>query len=417
MPATFQAIDMSTVERDRTPTHASTAEPFPSWPCFADDEIAAAASVLRSGNVNYWTGEEGRLFEKEFAAFAGCKYAVAVANGTVALELALRGLGVGPGDEVITTSRTFIASASSIIAVGARPVFADVDRDSQNITAETIRQVRSARTKAIIAVHLAGWPCEMDPILEFARTFNLAVIEDSAQANGARYKGRPVGSLGHVAAFSFCQDKHLTTAGEGGMVTTNDEDLWRTMWAYKDHGKSFETVYHQVHPAGYRWLHESFGTNWRLSEVQSAVGRVALTKLPLWLQKRRSHAELLTERLKTLRALCIPQAPGYIAHAHYKYYAFVKPEELAKGWDRDRIAKDISSYGVPCSAGSCSEIYLEKAFPPELRPIHRLAVARELGETSLMFLVHPTLDKRHMGRTCEVVEHVMSQATRVASIV
>ena len=409
---------MPTVERDRAPTHASAAEPFPSWPWFGDDEIAAVASVLRSGKVNYWTGEEGRFFEKEFAAFAGCKYAVAVANGTVALELALRGLGVGAGDEVITTSRTFIASASSIIAVGARPVFADVDRDSQNITAETIRQVRSARTKAIIAVHLAGWPCEMDPILEFARTFNLAVIEDSAQANGARYKGRPVGSLGHVAAFSFCQDKHLTTAGEGGMVTTNDEDLWRTMWSYKDHGKSFDTVYRQVHPAaGYRWLHESFGTNWRLSEVQSAVGRVALTKLPLWLQERQSHAEFLTERLKILRALRIPQAPDYIAHAHYKYYAFVKPEELAKGWDRGRIARDISSYGVPCSVGSCSEIYLEKAFPPDLRPIHRLAVARELGETSLMFLVHPTLDKRHMERTCEVVEHVMSQATRVASIV
>jgi hypothetical protein len=391
-------------------------EPFPSWPFFAEDEVAAAAAVLRSGKVNYWTGEEGRLFEKEFAAFAGCKYAVAVANGTVALELALRALGIGAGDEVVTTSRTFVASASSIVAVGARPVFADVDRDSQNITAETIRPVLSARTKAIIPVHLAGWPCEMDPILELARAFKLAVIEDCAQAHGATYKGRSIGSLGDVAAFSFCQDKNLTTAGEGGIVTTNSEDLWRTMWAYKDHGKSFETVYHQAHPAGYRWLHESFGTNWRLSEVQSAVGRVALNKLPLWLEKRRSHAQLLTERFGTIRGLRIPKVPGYIAHAHYKYYAFVRPEELAEGWDRDRIAQDISSRGVPCGSGICSEVYLEKAFPTDLRPIHRLAAARELGETSLMFLVHPTLDVGHMERTCEVVEHVMSQAARVAPI-
>jgi len=401
MLTTFQAIAMSHTE------------PFPAWPNFPADEIAAAAEVLRSGKVNYWTGEQGRLFESEFAEFSGCKYAVALANGTVALELALRALGVGPGDEVITSSRTFFASASSIVAVGAHPVFADVDKESQNITAETIRLVLSKKTRAIIAVHLAGWPCEMDPILDLAREFGLYVIEDCAQAHGARYKGRPVGSIGDVAAFSFCQDKIMTTAGEGGMVTTNSEALWQKMWSYKDHGKSYDAVYSQTHPFGFRWLHESFGTNWRLSEVQSSVGRVELKKLSEWVEIRRSHAAYLATRLEKLRALRIPPVPDTITHSYYKYYAFIRPEELSSGWDRDRIAQEIAAQGIPCSVGSCSEVYLEKAFSLEMRPLHRLSAAHELGETSLMFLVHPTLERWHMERTSQVVEEVLSRATRV----
>jgi dTDP-4-amino-4,6-dideoxygalactose transaminase len=315
---------------------------------------------------------------------------------------------------VITTSRTFIATASCIVAVGAHPVFADVDRDSQNITAKTIKKVLSPKTKAIIPVHLAGWPCEMDPILELAQEHKLAVVEDCAQAHGATYKGRPVGSFGDVAAFSFCQDKNLTTAGEGGMVTTNREDLWREMWSYKDHGKNYDTVYGTDHPFGFRWLHESFGTNWRLSEVQSAVGRVALQKLPLWVRKRRKHAAIYDERLGSIAGLRIPQPSRHIKHARYKYYAFVRPSELLPGWNRDRIARELAGYGVPCSTGTCSEIYLEKAFPPHMRPANRLAVARELGETSLMFLVHPTLTSDHIEHTCDVVELVMHRAMRTA---
>ena len=198
--------------------------PFAPWPSFAEDEVEAAAAVLRSGNVNYWTGEEGHQFEAELAAFTGCKHAIALANGTVALELALYALGIGPGDEVVTTSRTFIASASCAVMRGALPVMADVDRDSQNITADTIRAALTPRTEAIIAVHLAGWPCDMDPIMELATSTGLKVIEDCAQAHGASYKGRPVGSMGDVAAFSFCQDKIMTTGGEGGMLTTNDAE-------------------------------------------------------------------------------------------------------------------------------------------------------------------------------------------------
>lgn len=388
---------------------------FTTWPYFGPDEIDAAAQVLRSGKVNYWTGDEGRIFEREFAAFVGCDHAVAVANGTAALECALKALGIGPGDEVITTSRTFIASASCAATLGARPIIADVDYDSQNITAETIGRVLTPRTKAIVAVHLAGWSCEMDEILALAHEHGIKVVEDCAQANGATYKGRPIGSLGDVAAFSFCQDKIMTTAGEGGMVTTNSTELWSSMWSLKDHGKSYDAVYRREHAPGFRWLHESFGTNWRLTEVQSAIGRVQLRKLPQWLSIRRKYAQILTDEFAALPGLRVTTPPKYIEHAYYKYYAFVCPEALRPEWTRDRIIEAINAEGIPCFSGSCSEIYLEKAFSNEWRPQKRLAVARKLGETSLMFLVHPTLNPEQIARTCEVVRQVMHEATKFST--
>jgi len=384
----------------------------PSWPLFEDDEIEAAVRVLRSARVNYWTGEEGRLFESEFAEFVGCKHAIALANGSVALECALKALGIGPGDDVVTTSRTFIASASCAVMLGARPVIADVDRESQNISVESIRRVLTPRTKAIVVVHLAGWPCEMDEILALARNRGIKVVEDCAQAHGAIYKGRPVGSLGDVAAFSFCQDKIMTTAGEGGMVTTNSTELWNAMWAMKDHGKSYEAVYQRPHTPGFRWLHESFGTNWRLTEVQSAIGRVQLKKLAKWLSIRRKYAQILNEELATLPGLRVAVPPKHIDHAYYKYYAFVRPEALCPKWSRDRIIEAVNAAGVPCFSGSCSEIYLEKAFPPEWRPKQNFTVARELGETSLMLLVHPALKPEQIFKTCEVLRGVMLEATK-----
>src|SRR5215472_11643504 len=389
---------------------------FAPWPYFSPDEISAAARVLESGKVNYWTGNEGRQFELEFAQFVGCQYGVAVANGTVALELALRALGIGPGDEVVTASRTFIASGSCVVAVGARPVCADVDRNSGNITADTIRAVCTTATKAIIAVHLAGWPCEMDPILELARERGLKVVEDCAQAHGAIYRGRPVGSLGDAAAFSFCQDKIMTTAGEGGMVTTNSYDLWQRMWSYKDNGKNYDKVYGPRRSPGFRWLHDSFGTNWRLSEVQSAVGRIALGKLPQWLATRRRHATKLTEHFSKIRGLRVPVVPEHMSHAYYKYYVYIHKEALARGWDQNRISQMIVARGIPCGSGSCSEVYLENAFPNQWRSRIRYPAARELGETSLMFLVHPTLTEAHIDHTCEIVEQVFLQVTRAQSM-
>lgn len=387
--------------------------PFAPWPYFEEDETNAVLEVMRSGQVNYWTGEQGRLLEQEFADYTSCNYAIALANGTVALELALYALGVGPGDEVITTSRTFIASASAAVMRGATPVIADVDPNSQNITAETIEAVLTPQTKAIIAVHLAGWPCDMDEIMALAKARGIKVIEDCAQAHGATYKGRPVGSLGDVAAFSFCQDKIMTTGGEGGLLTTNDKDIWEKAWSFKDHGKSYDAVYNRDHPPGFRWLHESFGTNWRLTELQSAIGRLQLRKLPAWYEARRRHAAILTERFSSIDALRVTCPPPEAGHAYYKYYVFVRPERLRAGWNRDHVMQAINNEGIPCFSGSCSEIYLEKAFvEASLGPARPLPVARELGETSLMFLVHPTLAEQDMFDTVEAVEKVMAYATR-----
>jgi dTDP-4-amino-4,6-dideoxygalactose transaminase len=382
-----------------------------SWPHFGPEEIEAAVSVLRSGTVNYWTGQEGQLFESEFATSVGARHAICVANGTVALELALSALGIGRGDEVITTSRTFIASASCAVMREARPVCVDVDRESQNITAETIRKAITSRTKAIIAVHLAGWPCDMDELLKLASEYDLKLIEDCAQAQGALYKGCPVGSMGHAAAFSFCQDKIMTTAGEGGMLATNDSQIWERAWSFKDHGKNYDSVHAPQRAPGFRWLHDSFGTNWRMTEVQSAIGRVVLKKVPEWVRIRRANASILTQAFSELSGLRTTLPPDDVYHAYYKYYTFVRPERLRPEWSRDRIMAAISQQGVSCFSGSCSEIYLEKSFPAEWKPEHRLPVAKELGETSLMFLVHPTLTASHMHFAADVITSVMRAAT------
>jgi dTDP-4-amino-4,6-dideoxygalactose transaminase len=393
--------------------------PFSPWPSFTQEEADAVQNVLLSNKVNYWTGQEGREFEKEFASYTDCKYAIAVANGTLALDLALVALSIGLNnggcktDEVIVTSRTFLASASSIVTAGAKPVFADVDANSQNITAATIQNVITKNTKAIIAVHLAGMPCEMDEIMEQFNEQGIVVIEDCAQAHGAKYKGKSVGSIGHVGAWSFCQDKIMTTGGEGGMVTTNDESLWKKMWSYKDHGKSWDAIYNKEHPPGFRWLHESFGTNWRLTEMQSSLGRIQLKRMSDWFTKRNTNAKAIEKTLAEFSCVRLIEVPDYIQHAQYKFYAFIKPELLSVGWSRDRIVDEINALGVPCFQGSCSEVYLEKAFDnTEYRPKTYLPTARELGETSLMFLVHPTLTDKEINKTLAVINDILAQASQ-----
>ena len=386
--------------------------PFSPWPSFSEEEANAVRDVILSNKVNYWTGHECREFEKEFAAWSGTQHAVALANGTVALDLAFKALGIGAGDEVIVTSRTFLASVSSIVNAGAVPVFADVDPDSQNITRQTIAAVLTSRTRAIVCVHLAGWPCDMDPIMALAEEHDLKVIEDCAQAHGAKYKGRAVGSIGHVGAWSFCQDKIMTTGGEGGMVTTNDRELWSDMWSYKDHGKSWEAVYEREHAPGFRWLHESFGTNWRMLEAQGVLGRIQLRRMAQWHESRLAYARRIWDAADQLTGLRVPVIPQDCLHAAYKCYVFVEPKALKADWTRDRILNEIVARGVPCFSGSCSEVYLEKAFDnTPWRPVERLPVARELGETSLMFMVHPTLTPSEIDKTCQVLRDVMLEAT------
>lgn len=383
------------------------------WPVFAEDEISAVTQVLRSGKVNYWTGQLCTQFERSYADYVGTKFAVAVANGTVALELALYALGIGEGDEVITPSRTYIASASCAVMRGAIPVVVDVDVVTQNICPAAIRAAITPRTRAIVVVHLAGWPCEMDAIMAIAREFNLKVIEDCAQAHGAKYRSKQVGSIGHAAAFSFCQDKIISTGGEGGMMTTNEEGVWERAWAYKDIGRSYDAVFRREHAPGFRWLTESFGTNWRMTEMQAAIGLMQLAKLDGWIAQRTEYASMLTDAFLTVPSVRTTLPPLEITHAYYKYYVFVKPALLAPGWSRDRIVAELTTRGVPCFVGSCSEIYLEKAFESvATRPRTRLPVARELGETSLMFLVHPTLSRAWMEEVITAILDVFATASR-----
>jgi dTDP-4-amino-4,6-dideoxygalactose transaminase len=381
------------------------------WPVFGDDEIAAVNAVLKSGKVNAWTGEQVKVFEKEFSEYIGVEYAIATPNGSLALELALHVLNIGNDDEVIVTPRSFIASASCIVLKGATPVFADVDVESQNITAESIQKVITSKTRAIIIVHLAGWPCDIDAILKIAKEKNIYVIEDCAQALGAKYKGNPVGSFGDVSIFSFCQDKIITTGGEGGMLATNDESLFRRAWSFKEHGKDYEKSQKSNVTREFSWLHDSFGSNLRITEMQAAIGRIQLKKLDGWLIQRKKNAQQLTKCFSKIKSLRVTTPDEIISHAYYKYYVFIRPEMLKQEWNRIRILNAIIKEGVPCFTGSCPEIYKEKAFKDYQGSIERLPIAKELGETSLMFLVHPTLGEKEMGCVCIVVNKVMQEAT------
>lgn len=384
------------------------------WPDFSEAEAEAVADTVRSNRVNYWTGDTGRTFEREFAEWTGSTHAVALSNGTLALDVALKALEIGPGDEVIVTPRTFIASISCVVNAGAIPVFADVDRDSGNISAATIADRITDRTRAVIPVHLAGWPCDMDAIMALAERNRLAVIEDCAQAHGAMVGERSVGTIGHVGAWSFCQDKIMTTGGEGGMVTTDDPALWSTMWSFKDHGKSWEAVYERAHPPGFRWVHESFGTNWRMLEMQAAIGRIQLGRMPDWTDRRTIIAHRIADALSPFGSTVRVPMPGVgMRHAFYRLYAYVRPEGLNDGWSRDRIVAEMVDQGVQVMHGTCSEVYLEKAFDDmPFRPVERLPVARELGETSLMFLTHPTMSDAELDHSEAVIARIMRDASR-----
>jgi dTDP-4-amino-4,6-dideoxygalactose transaminase len=372
--------------------------------------------VLTSGRISYWTGEQGRDFEREYSAALGRTYGVAVGNGTLALELGLRAFGIGPGDEVVVPSRTFIATASAVVAVGAKPVCADIDRNSSNLTAETVAAVLTERTRAVIPVHLGGWPVDMDPIVSLAATHDLVVIEDCAQAHSGLYHDRPVGALGsHAAAFSFCQDKILPV-GEGGMLVLDDSAAHDRAWAYKDHGKSLtklNDVALMTGSTGYKWLVDSFGSNWRMEEMSAAVGRVGLRKLPEWHERRTRNALRLAEGLTDLPGLRVPLPLGDMTHAFYRLYSYVVPEALESGWNRDTISAAITAEGVPVHYGACAEIYREQAFiTAGLSPATRLPVAAEVHETSMCYLVHPTIGDDEIDAAIRATRKVLEVASR-----
>ncbi len=387
-----------------------------SWPKFNSDEIKVVTKVLLSGKVNRWTGSETKNFEKEFAENCGTKYAVALANGSIALTAAYKSLNLKEGDELITTSRTFIATASCAAMLGLKIVFADVDRDSGAITAESIKPLINKNTKVISVVHLGGWPADMNSICELAKKNNLYVVEDCSQAHGALIKVddlmKPVGSFGDIATWSFCQDKIMTTGGEGGMIATDNYKLWEYIFSLKDHGKNFCSLSKKESLTSYKWIHDDLGTNYRLTELQAAIGRIQLSNLEESISARNKNAFIIYDYLKDLKSLRIPMPSNKIRHAWYKFYCFIKPEFLRKNWNRDKIIHEIANRGYPAFSGSCSEIYLEKCFKDlGYYPKERLPCAKELGETSLMFLVHPTITFEEMNNYSRLIKKIVSDAT------
>ncbi len=381
------------------------------WPHFDEEMVEAAARVLRSGRVNWWTGEECRRFEEEWCRRFATGHALAMANGSVSLEVALRALGLGAGHEVIVSPRSYVASATSVVLVGATPVFADIDRRSQNLTVETIAARITPRTKAIMPVHLGGWPCDMPAIMELASRRNLLVVEDCAQAHGATIDGRPIGTFGHFASWSFCQDKLMTTGGEGGLLATPDRELWRRAWSLSQHGKSWSTTFERPHEPGFRWLVEGFGSNHRMTEMQAALGRVQLRRLDGWIAARRRNAEILRSALEGSPALEVPWPSSREGHVFYRLAATVRREALAPGWSRDRLMLALEEAGVPCSVGVCPEIYRERAFTDAgLAPAARLPAAVAVGEETIAFLVHPTIDEATMRRMAAVAAETAERA-------
>jgi len=387
-------------------------ENFKKWPHFEEAEINAVSAILRSGKINRWTGGENARFEEALRKAAGVKHAIAVANGTLAIELALRGVGLNAGDEVIVPCRTFVATASAVVAQGGVPVVADVDLNTQNITAEAVVPLITPKTRGIIAVHHAGRPCDMDPIMALARSRGLFVIEDCAQAHGARYKDRPVGSIGDIGAWSFCQDKIITTGGEGGAVTTNADASYYTMWSYKDHGRDFDAVYNHPHPAGFRWLIESFGSNFRLTEMQAVLGTLGFEALPKWIEIRRRNAKIWDEALSGIPCVkIVPELENEFC-AYYKYYFFINANRLKKGLTRDSVIDAVNALGIPAFSGTCWNISAEKCFEDMGwgKGEKELPNAFALKDTAVMLLTHPTITQEDMFAAAEKIRATLKGA-------
>ena len=367
------------------------------WPFYDDEQLSNVTKILKSGKVNYWTGNQGKIFEKEFSEKFDAKYSVALANGSLALSCAYLALNLKKDDEIITTPRTFIATSSSAVLLGLRPKFVDVDINSGLITSEMIEPAISKKTKAIVVVHLAGWPAEMDKICELAKQYGLFIIEDCSQAHGAKINNKNVGTFGDIATWSFCQDKIITTGGEGGMLSTNNPKFFKKVWSFKDHGKTYEKINSKSNNYSFRWIHDNFGSNFRLTEMQSSIGRVQLNRLNDWIYLRNRNAKILIDYLSELTQIRVPIPDNNIVHAYYKFYCYINKNHFCTDWNRERIIIELNSNGYPAYSGSCSEIYLEKCFKDNgLSPKNNLKNASILGDTSVMFLVHPTISYEQM---------------------
>ena len=383
------------------------------WPRFGPEEIEAVTEVLKSGKVNYWTGDYIQKFEAEFSRFTRAEFSLAVMNGSVALDLAMEVLGVSCGDEVIVPCRTYYASAGCIVRAGATPVFVDVDRETQNLSIESIEEAVTSRTKAIICVHLAGWPCDMVEIVEFARRRGLFVVEDCAQAHGATIGGRSVGTFGDLGCWSFCQDKIISTGGEGGMVTTNSAEYAAKLWCLRDHGKNqLRTLEQRVTLADgrYKYLHDEVGSNFRMSGIQAVIGTIQLKALRQVQMIRYRNARLIWSSLQELDLIRTPSEfsldrfseSGDLRHAAYKCYFFFEAGQEF----RDRMMKLLIERGVPCGQGACPELYRERAFLGRSSANGNFEGARSLSSSAIALLCDNTVTNTLIKTWTEHVSEV-----------
>jgi len=395
---------------------------YHTWPHYTQSEAEIIKQVLLSNKVNYWTGTETRKFEIEFKHTIRCRYTIAVSNHDAAFDLALLGLDIQSGDEVILSPLTDFYSINSLVAIGATPIFADVCPQTNNITHETVAEVISAQTKAVVCLHYAGLPCDMDPILDLAFSKNLSVVEDCSQALGAQYKGHPVGSLGDISYFSFSDDAIVTTAGEGGMVATNKFQFWDRMRAHKDGGKSFDKMTYLM-PINDKLVHDRFGTNLRMTELQGAIGRLQLKNIKRWNVKRNAYLTSIWKTVSAIDGLFAPldshssnvlagDLQDQIIHGGYKCIVLVDPLTLNPGWDRDAIVEELQELGVPCYSAKYEEVYHQTAVKEaRLCPAEILHGAQYFSEHGILFDVHPALSIKDVDKICRDIKAIMQYAS------
>ncbi len=356
--------------------------PYPPWPALGDDDVTAVADVLRSGRLTQLSGGAVGAFEEAFAAWHGVRHCVATSSGTTAIHTALAALDIGPGDEVIVPSHTFIASATPALHQRATPVFADVDERTYCISPESVAERITARTKAIIAVHLNGHPAEMDELLALAAPLGIAVIEDAAQAHGALHQGRKVGTMGRVGCFSFWEDKIMTTGGEGGCVITNDDALAERMRRIRHHGEG--------PVAGERqYYHLELGYNYRMTAMQAATGLVQLLRLEEYLAARRRNAAYLSERLGELDGIEPPFVAPYAVHSYYKYICRFRPD--LTHWQIGDFVRAVAAEGIPISRRYPTPMHRQPVFRDAGHDAADCPVAERLAGQLFTLLVHPTV--------------------------
>ncbi len=377
------------------------------WPHYSNRIANLVKKTILSGKVNYWTGNLCEKFENKFSKFIDVKYCCSISNASVGLEIALNALDIKKNDEVIVPSRTYITSASAILRVNAKPIFADIEKNSLNIDINSIKKNINRNTKAIICVHLAGYPCDMENILKIAKKNNLKVIEDCSQAHGAMIKNRSVGSFGDISVWSFCNDKIISTGGEGGMIACNNKTIYKKIWSIKDCGRSYDKIRKKTTKVGYRWLYDSIGTNFRMTEMQAAIGILQLKELKSYLKKRNRNANILRNALKKINFIDFQNVDKKLYHAYYRFTILVNKTKIKKGNSRDTILKQLINNKIPATVGVCPELYKEKVFHKFRKKYTDKYYAKEVGKNIICFSVDPSISEKNMQSISNKIKRIM----------